>query len=65
MEPQFGYDFSRVRVHSGSTAERSARDLNAHAFTVGNEIVFGPGRFAPETREGKSLLAHELTHVIQ
>ena len=65
MEPRFGYDFSRVRVHSGSIAERSARDLNAHAFTVGNEIVFGPGRFAPETREGKSLLAHELTHVIQ
>ena len=65
MEPRFGHDFSRVRVHSDSTAGRSARDLDAHAFTVGNEIVFGPGRFAPETREGKSLLAHELTHVIQ
>ena len=65
MEPRFGHDFSRVRVHSGSTAEQSARDLNAHAFTVGDEIVFGPGRFAPETWEGKSLLAHELTHVIQ
>src|SRR5262249_54414802 len=65
MEPRFGHDFSRVLVHSGSTAEQSARDLNARAFTVGNEIVFGRGRFAPETREGKSLLAHELTHVIQ
>jgi hypothetical protein len=65
MEPRFGHDFSRVRVHSGSDAEQSARDLRAQAYTVGNEIVFGPGRFAPETREGKSLLAHELTHVIQ
>jgi hypothetical protein len=65
FEPRFGRDFSGVRVHSGSTAERSARDLNAQAFTVGNEIVFGRGRFAPETREGKSLLAHELTHMIQ
>ena len=65
MEPRFGHDFSRVRIHSGATADRSARDLNALAFTVGNQIVFGPGEFAPETREGRSLLAHELTHVIQ
>ena len=65
FEPRFGRDFSHVRVHSGSTAERSARDINALAFTVGNSIVFGHGRFAPETREGKSLLAHELTHMIQ
>lgn len=65
MEPRFGHDFSRVRVHSGSMAEQSARDLNAHAYTVGHNIVFGAGRFAPGTQEGRRLIAHELTHVVQ
>src|SRR5439155_20703438 len=46
FEPRFGYDFSSVRVHTGATAARSARDVSAHAYTVGNDIVFGAGRFA-------------------
>lgn len=65
MEERFGYDFSRVRVHSDAAAERSAQDLNAHAYTVGSAIVMGAGRFAPGTSEGRRLLAHELTHVVQ
>lgn len=65
MEQRFGHDFSRVRVHSGGAAEQSARDLNAHAYTVGNNVVFGAGQFAPETHGGRRLLAHELTHVVQ
>jgi hypothetical protein len=47
MEPRFGYDFSRVRVHSGAAAQQSARDMNANAYTVQNNIVFAAGRFAP------------------
>lgn len=65
MEQRFGYDFSRVRVHSGVAAAQSARDVNAHAYTVGHDVVFGTGRFAPGTREGRHLLAHELVHVVQ
>jgi hypothetical protein len=65
MEQRFGHDFSRVRVHSGAAAEQSARDINAHAYTVGHNMVFGAGRFAPGTHEGRRLLAHELTHVVQ
>jgi hypothetical protein len=65
MEPRFGHDFSRVRVHSESAAEQSARDVNARAYTVGQNIVFGPGSFAPGTHEGRRLIAHELTHVVQ
>ena len=65
MEPRFGHDFSRVRVHSGAAAEQSAQDVNAHAYTVGHDMVFGAGRFAPGTHEGRRLLAHELTHVVQ
>jgi hypothetical protein len=65
MGQRFGYDFSRVRVHSGAAAEQSARDVNAHAYTVGHHIVFGAGRLALETLEGRRLLAHELTHVLQ
>ena len=65
MEHRFGYDFSRVRVHSGGAAEQSARDVNAHAYTAGHNIVFGTGRYAPETHEGRRLVAHELTHVVQ
>ncbi len=65
MEQRFGQDFSRVRVHVGGSAEQSARELNANAYTVGNSIVFGSGRFTPETRDGQRLLAHELTHVVQ
>jgi hypothetical protein len=65
MGRRFGYDFSRVRVHSGQVAERSARDVSAHAYTVGKDIVFGAGQFVPHTASGRRLLAHELTHVIQ
>jgi outer membrane protein OmpA-like peptidoglycan-associated protein len=65
MEPRFGYDFSRVRVHSDGAAAKSARDVNAHAYTVGRDIVFGAGRLVPGTQEGRHLIAHELTHVVQ
>lgn len=65
MEQRFGYDFSSVRVHTGAAAETSARDVNAQAYTVGNNIVFGAGRFAPTTIDGQRLIAHELTHVVQ
>jgi Domain of unknown function (DUF4157) len=65
MGQRFGHDFSMVRVHSGTTAEQSAREVSAHAYTVGHDIVFGAGQFAPETREGGRLIAHELTHVVQ
>ena len=65
MEQRFGHDFSRVRVHTGGAAEQSARDVNAHAYTVGHDMVFGAGQFAPSTLAGRHLLAHELTHVVQ
>ena len=65
MEQRFGHDFSRVRVHSGTAAEQSARDVNANAYTVGHDMVFGADRFVPGTREGRRLIAHELTHVVQ
>ena len=65
MEQHFGHDFSQVQVHFGGVAEQSARDLNANAYTVGQNIVFGAGRFVPGTHEGRRLLAHELTHVVQ
>ena len=65
MEPAFGHDFSQVRVHTDSAASRSARAVNASAYTVGSDVVFGAGRYAPGTREGDRLLAHELTHVVQ
>ena len=65
FEPRFGHDFSQVRVHSDAAAEQSARELKAHAYTVGNNIVFGAGRLAPGTHEGQRLLAHEMTHVVQ
>ena len=65
LEQRFGYDFSRVRVHSDALAARSAQDVNAHAYTVGDHIVFGAGQFSPDTQDGRRLIAHELTHVIQ
>jgi uncharacterized protein DUF4157 len=65
MEERIRGDFSRVRVHAGRVAEQSAGDVNARAYTVGDDIVFGSGRFAPDTLEGRHLLAHELTHVAQ
>jgi hypothetical protein len=65
MEQRFSHDFSRVRVHSDAVAEQSARDVNAKAYTVGHDIVFGAGVETPGTREGKRLIAHELAHVVQ
>lgn len=65
FESRFGHDFSRVRVHHDAAAQHSARDVSAQAYTVGGDIVFGAGRFRPETHEGRLLLAHELTHVVQ
>lgn len=65
FEPRFGQDFSQVRVHSGEAAAQSARDLNALAYTTGHNIVFGAGQAALPTVEGRRLLAHELTHVVQ
>ena len=65
MESRFGHDFSTVRVHSDAAADQSARDVNAHAYTVGHNIAFGAGRYAPATHEGRRLIAHELAHVVQ
>ncbi len=65
MEPRFGHDFSRVRIHTDQTAALSARAVDANAFTAGNHIVFASGRYAPGTPGGQGLIAHELTHVVQ
>lgn len=65
FEPRFGHDFSHVRVHTDDGAAASARSVNALAYTVGTDIVFGSGQYAPETAKGSELLAHELTHVTQ
>jgi hypothetical protein len=65
MEPRFHTDFSAVRLHTDANAHDLARSVNAQAFTVGTNVVFGAGRYAPETDSGKHLLAHELTHVVQ
>ena len=65
MEPRFGSDLSQVRVHADARAADSARSVNALAYTVGRDIVFGAGQYAPQTSTGQKLLAHELTHFIQ
>jgi hypothetical protein len=65
MEPRFGHDFGRVRVHTDQRAAESAWDINALAYTVGRHIVFGAGQYAPGTPQGRRLLAHELAHVTQ
>jgi hypothetical protein len=65
MEARFEHDFSQVRVHTDSQAGESARDVNAQAYTVGRNVVFGHGDFQPRTPEGRLLLAHELVHVVQ
>jgi hypothetical protein len=62
---RFRHDFSLVRVHTDQRSAESARAVNAQAYTVGTDVVFGEYRYAPETSSGKHLLAHELTHVIQ
>lgn len=65
FEPRLGHDFSKVRVHTDTLAGESAEAINAAAYTVGRDIVFGRGHYAPITVYGQQLLAHELTHVIQ
>jgi hypothetical protein len=65
MESRFGADFSGIHIHTGQFASQLSSDLNAQAFTVGSDIYFNSGKFAPESPAGKKLLAHELTHVIQ
>jgi len=65
MEPRFAHDFSQVRVHTDARAAESARAVNALAYTVGRDVVVGSGQYAPGTRAGRSLMAHELTHVVQ
>lgn len=65
LEPRFGHDFSRIRVHTDSPAAESARAVNALAYTVGDDVVFGHGQFRPGSAEGQRLIAHELAHTIQ
>lgn len=65
MEPRFGHGFGHVRVHTDERAAESARAVGALAYTVGSNIVFGSGQYAPATQTGRRLLAHELTHVEQ
>jgi len=65
MEDRFGFDFSRVRIHTDRRAADSAHEINALAYTVGSNIVFGAGQYAPHSPTGQRLLAHELTHVVQ
>jgi hypothetical protein len=65
MEPRFGNDFSAVRIHTDAKAAESAQSVQALAYTVGSNIVFGKGQYSPHTDSGRRLLAHELTHVIQ
>jgi hypothetical protein len=62
---RFGFDLRQVRIHDGHEAAESASQLNAQAYTAGSHIVFGEGRFDPHSAEGRSLLAHELTHMAQ
>jgi len=65
MEPRFGHDFSRVRVHSDGEAGQSCQAINALAYAVGDHVVFGQGRYQPATTAGRRLLSHELAHVVQ
>ena len=65
VEPRFGHDFSRVRVHTDARAAEAASAVNARAFTVNHDIVFGAGEYMPQTDSGRRLLSHELTHVLQ
>lgn len=65
MEPRFGFDFSGVRIHTDDNASESTKAVNARAFTVGRNIVFGRNQYAPVTHSGRELLAHELAHTLQ
>jgi len=65
FESRIGADFSSVRVHNDTHAADATKSVKARAFTLGNDVVFGAGEYAPDTLPGKKLLAHELTHVVQ
>ena len=65
FEPRFGYDFSRVRVHTGGQAAASAKALQAQAYTVGQDLVFANSQYSPHSTEGRKLLSHELAHIVQ
>ncbi len=65
MESGFGHDFSNVRIHTGNQAAQMNQSLGAKAFTTGNDIFFNEGQYQPDSKEGKRLLAHELTHTLQ
>jgi hypothetical protein len=65
METRFGHDFSHVRLHTDTRAAESARAVNAQAYTVGRDVVFGTGQYWPEAYDGRKLLVHELVHVVQ
>jgi len=65
FEPRFGRDFGNVKIHTNSLAAKSADNINALAYTSGNNIAFNQNQFSPDTERGKKLLAHELTHVVQ
>lgn len=65
MEQSFGHDFSHVKVHTDTKAVESSREADARAYTIGSDVVFGEGEYAPGTRSGRSLIAHELAHVVQ
>jgi hypothetical protein len=65
FEPRFGVDFGGVRIHDHDRAAQAARSVQASAYTLGQNIVFAAGRYAPQTADGRRLLAHELTHVVQ
>lgn len=65
MESRLGADLSDVKVHTGSKATEAARSVQAHAYTVGSDVVFQDGQYNPSSTDGKKMLAHELTHVVQ
>lgn len=65
MEGRLGHDFGDVRVHDDSAAHDSAKAVNAHAYTVGSNVVFQRDKYDPSSADGKTMLAHELTHVVQ
>src|SRR5713101_5063610 len=65
MESRLGHDFSKVRIHNDTQAAESAQAMQARAYTIGHNIGFGLGQYAPETSAGQQLLAHELAHVVQ
>ncbi len=65
FEPRFGYDLGHVRIHADAQGQASAGAVHAEAYTVGSDVAFAGGKYAPQTTQGRRLLAHELTHVVQ